>query len=157
MNPHKDIAVTIAANAINKARTKKPVPVDSADPGMLRKVLRVSLIIAMVLAVVCWTALAWLLPGLVSMPAAAAGAFFFSRRDKSFTEARDKLGEKLTGYGERIKDGLSEARGKASAFFQNEDGRTQAEIAEEAESLKGTGEMLDSKARSNTKAGAVAY
>lgn len=92
-----------------------------------------------------------------AVAAAAAGAFFFSRRDKSFTEARDELGEKLSGYGERIKDGLSEARGKASAFFQNEEGRTQAEIAEEAESLKGTGEMLDSKAKSNTKAGAVAY
>ena len=39
MNPDKDIAVTIAANAINKARTKSRAPVDPSDPAMSRKVI----------------------------------------------------------------------------------------------------------------------
>lgn len=92
-----------------------------------------------------------------AVAAAAAGAFFFSRRDKSFAEASDELGEKLTGYGDRIKDGLSEARDKASAFFNRDGERSQHDIAEEAETLKGTGDMLDEKAKRGTKAGAVAY
>jgi hypothetical protein len=91
-----------------------------------------------------------------AVAAAAAGAFFFSRRDKSFSEATDELGEKLSGYGDRIKDGLGEARDKASAFF-NRDVRDQSDIAEEAETLKGTGDMLDNQSKRATKAGAVAY
>ncbi len=91
-----------------------------------------------------------------AVAAAAAGAFFFSRRDKSFSEASDELGEKLSGYGDRIKDGLSEAREKAGGFF-NRDSRDQSDIAEEAETLKGTGEMLDNQSKRATKAGAVAY
>jgi hypothetical protein len=99
--------------------------------------------------------------------AAAAGAFFVSRRDKSFKEASGELTAKvkdgLASASETVKDGLASATetvkdGFASAsetvkdlgqrgadYFKGDaseassDTRTQREIAEEALSLKATG------------------
>lgn len=96
-----------------------------------------------------------------AVAAAAAGAFFFSRREKSFSEASDELTARvkggLSGAGERIKD-LAE---RGSALFKgNGDGKNQAEIAEEALSLKATGAKgspVDDLAANQIKTGAVAY
>lgn len=90
-----------------------------------------------------------------AVAAAAAGAFFFSRKDKSLRETASDLGDRLSDVGERIKDGIDEARGKASAFFDRP--KTQREIAEEAETLKATGELLDEQNQQGIKAGSVSY
>ena len=90
-----------------------------------------------------------------AVAAAAAGAFFFSRRDKSFKEAADELST-------RVKDGFSNLAERGSKFIgvDSED-RTQAEIAEEALTLKETGKSkstpVDDLAGEQIKSGAVAY
>jgi hypothetical protein len=99
-----------------------------------------------------------------ALAAAAAGAFFFSRRDKSFKEASDELTARVkdgfAGAGDKVRD-LAE---RGSALFTSEsgssEGRTQQQIAEEAMTLKETGaasSSLDHQSNSEIKAGAIAY
>ena len=95
-----------------------------------------------------------------AVAAAAAGAFFFSRRDKSFREAS----EELTA---RVRDGLSSASGKVkdlaargSTWAGSDDSKSQQEIAEEALTLKQSGATsspADNLAGVQIKAGTVAH
>ena len=97
-----------------------------------------------------------------AVAAAAAGAFFFSRRDKSFKEASDELTT-------RVKDGLSDASVKIKSlaargtglFTAESETKSQTEIAEEALTLKQTGKSktkpVDEAASDQIKVGAVAY
>ena len=99
-----------------------------------------------------------------AVAAAAAGAFFFRRSDKSFGEFTDDLTSK-------VKDGFEVAReriretsdGLRTRLGDSEfgDEKSQEEIAEEALSLKATGKKArkpaDPVVESQTKAGAIAY
>ena len=100
-----------------------------------------------------------------AVAAAAAGAFFFRRSDKSFGEFTDDLTSK-------VKDGIEVAReriretsdGLRTRLGDSEFGdgeKSQEEIAEEALSLKATGKKArkpaDPVVESQTKAGAIAY
>jgi hypothetical protein len=87
--------------------------------------------------------------------AAAAGAFFFSRRDQSLADTTDEL----TG---RIRDGLSDAGEKLASLKRRATGtKTQQELSEEALTLKDstpTAEHpMDETVEQQTKAGALAY
>jgi ElaB/YqjD/DUF883 family membrane-anchored ribosome-binding protein len=91
-----------------------------------------------------------------AVAAAAAGAFFFSRSNRSIKETADDLST-------RVKDGLTEAKAKvkttASRVSRKLDGsgdKTQAQIAEEALTLKETG-ARDAVVDQQTKEGAIAY
>lgn len=101
-----------------------------------------------------------------AVAAAAAGAFFFRRSDKTIGEITDDIGE-------RIRDGVDEARtvassttrkvkDKASAFFAKaEDKLDQSDLANEAMSLKQTGRKnsrpVDTAIESELKTGAASY
>lgn len=92
-----------------------------------------------------------------AVAAAAAGAYFFSRSDKSLGE----LSDDLTG---RVKDGLADAgekikkaSAKARTLAADLGDKSQSEIAEEAISLKQTGEILDETNQRQTKTGAITY
>ena len=96
-----------------------------------------------------------------AVAAAAAGAFFFSRSNRTVRETA----EDLSG---RVKDGLAEAKVKAksvasrmSSRFEGHDEKSQAEIAEEALTLKETGtkgnKPVDPVVNDQLKAGAIAY
>lgn len=92
-----------------------------------------------------------------AVAAAAAGAFFFRRSGKSWSEVGDDLST-------RVKDGLDEAGKRAKGLRGRlgiDDTPTQAEIAEEALTLKETGRKVrrpvDDTITDQTKAGAVAY
>ena len=84
-----------------------------------------------------------------AVAAAAAGAFFFSRSEKSFKQAAEDLSK-------RVKDGIADARQRFAT-----DEQSQAEIAEEALTLKETGKKsgrpADPVVEQQTKAGAIAY
>lgn len=114
-----------------------------------------------------------------AVAAAAAGAFFFSRRDKSFKEASEELTTRVKdGFAiatETVKDGIAGASDKikdlaerGSEFIKGDGGsatdngvfRSQAEIAEEALTLKQTGQsttVVDELAGTQTKVGSVTY
>lgn len=94
-----------------------------------------------------------------AVAAAAAGAYFFSRRDQSIGETAEELGA-------RIKDGLSEAKtmvsglGKrAGQLFDKTAGKSQEDYAAEALMLKQTGKPgerpVDPLVADQIKAGAV--
>ncbi len=96
-----------------------------------------------------------------AVAAAAAGLFFFSRRDKSLRETGDALASK-------VKDGLSEAKqsikslaARGSKLAGIGEDKPQSEIAEEALTLKQTGKNAphpaDPLVEEQTKAGAIAY
>jgi len=99
-----------------------------------------------------------------AVAAAAAGAYFFSRRDKSFKEASEELTS-------RVKDGLASASGKVkdlgqrgAEYFKGDsvgtETRSQQEIAEEALTLKETGvakSPIDALSVTEIKTGAIAY
>ena len=90
-----------------------------------------------------------------AVAAAAAGAFFFSRKDRSFSDSADEL----TG---RIKDGLNEAGEKISAMKRRATGtKTQQQLSEEALTLKDSTPAaehpMDETVQQQTKAGALAY
>ena len=99
-----------------------------------------------------------------AVAAAAAGAYFFSRRDKSFKEASEELTS-------RVKDGLASASGKVkdlgqrgAEYFKGEsvgtETRSQQEITEEALTLKETGvakSPIDALSVTEIKTGAIAY
>lgn len=96
-----------------------------------------------------------------AVAAAAAGAFFFSRSNRSLKETADDLSV-------RVKDGLADAKMKAksvadrvSSRFDGHAEKTQAEIAEEALTLKETGKKsstpVDPMASDEIKTGAIAY
>ena len=96
-----------------------------------------------------------------AVAAAAAGAYFFSRRDQSIGETAEELGA-------RIKDGLSEAKtmvsdlGKrAGQLFDKTAGKSQEDYAAEALMLKRTGKPgerpVDPLVADQIKAGAVSY
>jgi hypothetical protein len=94
---------------------------------------------------------------ITAVAAAAAGAFFFSRRDKSLRET----GEDLTNL---VKDGFADATSKFKEFVASDagsnSGKTQQEIAEEALTLKETGASaspVDALASDQIKTGSVAY
>ena len=91
-----------------------------------------------------------------AVAAAAAGAFFFSRRDWS-SDGSDSLTS-------RVKDGVAEATSKAKEMagrWMGGDDKDQSDIAEEALTLKSTGKSakhpVDPVVEQQTKAGAVAY
>ncbi len=96
-----------------------------------------------------------------AVAAAAAGAFFFSRRDKSFKEASEELSS-------RVKDGFASASDKVKDLSQrgsnllkgDSETRSQQEIAEEALTLKETGAAkspIDRLSATEIKTGAIAY
>lgn len=98
--------------------------------------------------------------------AAAAGAFFASRRDRSFKEASDELTSKVrdgfASASDKVKDlsqrGVDYIKGDSSE--RSSDTRSQREIAEEALSLKTTGETsnpAEELSSVETKAGAISY
>ena len=93
--------------------------------------------------------------------AAAAGAYFLSRRDQSINDTAEELGT-------RIKDGLIEAKTmvadlgkKAGDLFDKSSGKTQEDYAAEALMLKETGDTterpVDPLVAAQLKAGAVSY
>ena len=79
-----------------------------------------------------------------AVAAAAAGAFFFSRRDKSFGE-----------FTTRIKDGFAEASDKIRDRLARD--KPQSEIAEEALTLKETGKRNDMPIEDQRMATAVTH
>ena len=94
-----------------------------------------------------------------AVAAAAAGAYFFSRRDQSIGETAEELGA-------RIKDGLSEAKTmvsdlgkKAGQLFDKTAGKSQEDYTAEALMLKQTGKPgerpVDPLVADQIKAGAV--
>ncbi|RIX26994.1 hypothetical protein [Sphingomonas edaphi] len=96
-----------------------------------------------------------------AVAALAAGAFFFSRSNRSLKETTDDISG-------RVKDGLAEAKVKAKSVAGRVKSRldghaekSQAEIAEEALTLKDTGaktnKPVDPMVSDQLKAGAVAY
>ena len=94
-----------------------------------------------------------------AVAAAAAGLFFFRRSDKSLGELTDDLTT-------RVKDGLADAGDKIRSATGRQPqadstDKSQAEIAEEALTLKETGKKAkipaDPVVQDQTKAGAVAY
>ena len=90
---------------------------------------------------------------ITAVAAAAAGAFFFSRRDKSLRET----GDDLTNL---VKGSFADATSKLKELVGSDAGKTQQEIAEEALSLKETGATpspVDALASGQIKAGSVAY
>ena len=90
---------------------------------------------------------------ITAVAAAAAGAFFFSRRDKSLRET----GDDLTNL---VKGSFADATSKLKELVGSDAGKTQREIAEEALSLKETGATpspVDALASDQIKAGSVAY
>lgn len=111
--------------------------------------------------------------------AGAVGAFLYSRRDKSFKEASEELTSRVRGglssASETVRGGLASATDtvkdlgqRGSAFFTGDsdagntasETRSQQEIAEEALTLKQTGETkspVDELSTSEIKTGAVAY
>ena len=74
-----------------------------------------------------------------AVAAAAAGAFFFSRKDKSFGE-----------FTSRVKDGFAEASDKFLDRFAK--AKPQSDIAEEALTLKETGKRNDKPVEVELKA-----
>ena len=79
-----------------------------------------------------------------AVAAAAAGAFFFSRKDKSFGE-----------FTARVKDGFAEASDKIRDRFARD--KPQGEIAEEALTLKETGKRNDMPVEDQRMATAVTH
>ena len=79
-----------------------------------------------------------------AVAAAAAGAFFFSRKDKSFGE-----------FTARVKDGFAEASDKIRDRFARD--KPQSEIAEEALTLKETGKRNDMPVEDQRMATAVTH
>ena len=89
-----------------------------------------------------------------AVAAAAAGAFFFSRRDKSLRETGDALAT-------WAKDGLTEASEKIRGWVGSDEGKSQKEIAEEALTIKEIGKPdsspVDDLTGERIKAGSVAH
>ena len=87
-----------------------------------------------------------------AVAAAAAGAFFFSRRDKS-------IGETASDLKTMVKDGFADASDRIRDRFATD--KPQSEVAEEALTLKETGKRndqpVDPLVADQLKAGAVAY
>ncbi len=85
-----------------------------------------------------------------AVAAAAAGAFFLSRRDKT-------LGETASDLSARVKDGFAEASERIRDRFAKD--KPQSDIAEEALTLKETGKRdnrpTDPLVEDQLKAGAV--
>ena len=79
-----------------------------------------------------------------AVAAAAAGAFFFSRKDKSFGE-----------FTARVKDGFVDASDKIRDRFARD--KPQGEIAEEALTLKETGKRNDMPVEDQRMATAVTH
>ena len=79
-----------------------------------------------------------------AVAAAAAGAFFFSRRDKSFGE-----------FTARVKDGFAEASDKFRDRLAKD--KPQSEIAEEALTLKETGRRNDQLVEDQLRPAAVTH
>lgn len=77
MGQHRDIAATVAANAIDKARRAKAeaVAVKWEHDTSFRKMAHLCLATAVVLDVAFWAAIAYWLPGSMSWPEAFAAAF----------------------------------------------------------------------------------
>lgn len=105
--------------------------------------------------------------GLVSgIAAAVAGLFAFKKSGKTFSEFSGDIAtsvkETAVETSERVKDGLTDAGTKAKAKVAKiRDGldgdKTQAQIAEEALTLKETGATTDPVIDQQTKVGAVSY
>jgi len=117
--------------------------------------------------------------GAVTLAAAvgAAGAFLYSRRDKSFKDASGELSDRVkdgfASASETVKDGLSsvgetvkDLGQRGSAMFRGDSAetgsetRSQQQIAEEALTLKETGAAkgpLDNESATEIKTGAIAY
>jgi hypothetical protein len=103
----------------------------------------------------------------------AAGAFLYARREKGFKEASDELAATVKGgiasATESVKGGIASASetvkglaDKGSDYLKGDDargGRTQAEIAQEALTLKQLGDdkALDDLSGTEIKTGAIAY
>lgn len=112
-------------------------------------------------------AIAAIATGLVSgIAAAIAGFFAFKKSGKTFSEFSGDIAtsvkETASETSERVKDGLIDAGTKAKAKVAKiRDGldgdKTQAQIAEEALTLKKTGATTDPVIDQQTKVGAVSY
>ena len=111
--------------------------------------------------------------------AGAVGAFMYSRRDKGFKDASDELTSRVKGglssASETVREGIASATGavkdlgqRGADYFKGDDGdtgtgtetRSQQEIAEEALTLKQTGDTkspVDALSATEIKTGAVAY
>ena len=97
-----------------------------------------------------------------AVAAAAAGAFFFNRRDKSFKEASDELTSRVkegfSGATDRVKSFTGRSSAADAGSNNSSETRSQSDIAQEAMALKEAGESsLDHQSNSEIKAGAVAY
>jgi hypothetical protein len=89
--------------------------------------------------------------------AALAGAFLFSRRDRSPQDASGRgASESLT---HKVKGSFADARARIKDLIHSEDSKSQHEIAEEALTLKSTGSGKSAREdrSTNIKAGAIAY
>ncbi|MEA1071249.1 hypothetical protein [Sphingomonas sp. LY160] len=91
-----------------------------------------------------------------AVAAAAAGAFFFSRRDKSINETAEELSAKIKGGLSDAGDKLREVKDRFTATDKD-----QSDFAAEALSLKETGKKTsipaDPVVEDQLKAGAIAY
>jgi hypothetical protein len=86
-----------------------------------------------------------------AVAAAAAGAFFFSRRDRSASEPSESVTSKVKGS-------FADARARIKDLIHSDD-KSQQEIAEEALTLKESGNTRSAREDRSTssKAGAIAY
>ncbi len=147
--------VTTRKSTPTRSRTAKPratrAPIDKSLASRTGRTIKEKPYVSAAIATGAVTAVA----------AAAAGAFFFSRRDKSFREASEELTS-------RVKDGLNSAgarikdfAGRGAKFTGDGNGKSQAHIAEEALMLKETGRpstsQVDALADGQIKVDAVAY
>ena len=93
---------------------------------------------------------------MTAVAAAAAGAFFFSRRDKSINETAEELSAKIKGGLSDAGDKLREVKDRFTATDKD-----QSDFAAEALSLKETGKKTkrptDPTIDEQSKVGAVAY
>lgn len=95
-----------------------------------------------------------------AVAAAAAGAFFFSRRDKSFGEASEELTARVKGGLSSASDKVKDLAARGSKWAEGDESRSQQEIAEEALTLKETGlkgSPVDDLAGEKVKPGMVAH
>lgn len=125
--------------ATTKTRTTKPRTATKAraDTGLLARTGRTVKQKPYVSAAIATGAV-------TAVAAAAAGAFFFSRKDKSFGE-----------FTSRIKGGFADAGGKVRDRFAKD--KSQSDIAEEALTLKETGKRDDQPIADLPKATVTTY
>ncbi len=174
----KTAASTPASATTKRTTTKTPTAKSSASKPATSRTKADSSIVARTGRTIKerpFTSAAIATGAVTAVAAAAAGAYLLTRKDKSFKEASEDLTAKVKGglasASETVKDGFASASEtvkdlsqRGSDYLKGEsagsDSRTQAEIAEEALTLKQTGAStspVDRLSATEIKTGAISY